>query len=169
MALEGVEFDISRGPEWDRVQAALTNVAAELPKEIKDSVSSMVDPWKAHAEADVISTPIKGVGKQTGLRREVAASVDKHVDGTAENFEVSVTSSLPHGIGEENEAIIPLGMDRAGGWRHPVFGHMDTWVQEVPLRHKWFTGAFEDHQDEVEREIQSKLDAARDAIAAAGA
>lgn len=169
MALDGVEFGIDKGSEWDRVISVLADTNAEFAKQTKEAVSRMVDPWVAQAEADVASTPIKGIGKQSGLRREVAASVSKAVNGTADFFTVEVTSSLPPGVGEENEAIIPLGMDRVSGWRHPVFGHRNVWVQQTSLRPKWFSGAFDDHHDEVEREIADKLDAARDRIAAAGA
>lgn len=169
MALDGVEFGIEKGSEWDRVIEQLRVTNDTLPKDIRDDVSRMVDPWMAHAEADIASYPIKGIGKQTGLRREVAGSVSKDVNGPVDFFTVQVTSSLPAGSGEENEAIIPLGMDVISGWRHPVFGNRNVWVQQIPLRHKWFSGAFDDHDDEVEREIQDKLEAARDAIAAAGA
>src|SRR4051812_26673285 len=79
MALEGVEFGIEKGSEWDRVIAILADTNAEFTKETKEAVSRLVDPWMSQAEADVASTPIKGVGKQSGLRREVAGSVSKDV------------------------------------------------------------------------------------------
>lgn len=165
---DGIEFHIEGGPEWDRVVAALTEVAATLPTKIHNKVTDSVDPWIAQAKTNVITTPVKGVTRSTGLRREVANSVSKDVTGTTDRFEVTVTSSLPPGQGEENEAAIPPGMESEVGWRHPVFGHMNRWVQQVPLRHHWFGQAFENHQDEVSRDIQHELDDARDFISRAG-
>lgn len=169
MALDGVDFSIENGPEWGRVESALSDVSATLATEIHDAVTDMVNPWAAEAEARVSSMPIKGVGRQTGLRAEVAAGVNKSDGGTPEDFTVEVTASLPPGVGEENEGVIPMGLDRLSGWRHPVFGNRNNWVQQIPLVHGWFSGTFDNKHDDVENEIQGKLEAARDKIIAAGA
>lgn len=169
MALDGVEFSVDEGPEWNRVVAALDDVSATLASRIRDAVSHAVDPWMTEAQANVATMPIKGIGRQSGLRREVADSVNKDVTGSPQDFEVTVTSSLPHGVGEENEAAIPPGMDRDTGWRHPVFGNNRTWVTQVPLRHHWFTGVFDDRGNDVSNQIQDVLDEARDNISHAGA
>jgi hypothetical protein len=170
MALDGVEFSIREGPEWERVQAALDDVSTTLGRKIADAVDKAVDPWVAEAEANVATTPIKGVGKQTGLRQDVAHSVvEKETSRGDGNFDINVTSSLPHGVGAENEAIIPLGFDRDTGWSHPVFGNRDVWVQQIPLRHGWFSGTFDNRGDDITNVIQNALDEARDSIARAGA
>lgn len=169
VAHNGVEISISKGPEWERVLAELARTNAELATSIRESVAALVDPWAVKAEADVASMPIKGTGRQSGLRREVASGVHKAVTGTADKFDVAVTAVMPHGSGEENEAIIPKGMDRASGWKHPVFGNRSVWVTQTPLRPGWFSDAFDNKRDDVQRDIQSKLDEARDRIAGSGA
>lgn len=164
---DGIGVSAEKGPEWDAVVAALNEVSATLPEEIKGRVVAVVDPWIAEAEAAVIAMPIKGVGKQTGLRGAVAAHVDKTTDGVPEDFEVAVSANNP---GTPSEVIIPLGLDRPTGWRHPVFGKKKTWVQQIPLTHDWFTDAFGLHRsDEVANEIQDALDGAANRIDDAGA
>lgn len=161
----GVSFSSSKGSEWDRVIAALAEVADTLANAIRSRVAIMVDPWIDQAEIDVESMPIKGVGKQTGLRDNVARHVSKNVDGVAEDFTVSVDANLP---GNEGEQIIPLGLDRLTGWRHPVFGKRNTWVQQIPLSHEWFTDQFEGRDEEVSSAIEGVLEDAANRVDDAG-
>lgn len=162
---DGIDFDTSKGEGWDPTIAALDEVSSTLAEDIKARVENIVDPWITEAKAQVESMPIKGVGKQKGLRGNVAHNVDKTVTGDGGDFTVSVDANLP---GDEGEQIIPLGLDRLTGWRHPVFGNPKVWVQQVPLTHEWFTDAFEGRSDQIENEIQDALDEAVNKIADAG-
>lgn len=166
---DGLEVSIDAGPEFERVDAALADESATLAMKLRDAVNREVEPWIADAEAAVISIPIKGVGRQSGLRREVAGSISKNISGAPEDFEVVVEASLPAGSGEENERAIPAGMDRETGWRHPVFGNRRVWVQQIPLRHHWFTGTLDDgRNDDVTNVLQNALEEAANNIAHAG-
>ena len=171
-----VEFDGEKGDGWDQTAAALDVQRHSLARDIMGRVSRMVDPWIDEAQSEVEDMPIKGVGHQHGLRVEVANAVAKYVEGPAEAFTVTVDPQNPDPA-VPSEIIIPLGLDRTKGWRHPVFaGGMRygmtklqkrkltasrTWVQQVPLTHDWFTSAFSDAREpEISLEIQAAMDEA---------
>lgn len=71
-------------------------------------------------------------------------------------------------MADPDEAIIPRGLDRPQGWRHPVFGNKDVWVTQRPLRPGWFTETFANGHDEIENALTDALEWARDTVAAAG-
>lgn len=167
MANDRIEFDADKGEEWDATIAAMQEVADTLPDDIRGRVSDQVEPWVTEAQGQVIAIPIKGVGKQKGLRAAVAAHVERSDSGDASHFEINVEADNPGT--QPSEVIIPLGLDRPTGWRHPVFGNRNVWVQQVPLSHDWFTDIFnEDKANDVADAMSDAINDGLDRIAEAG-
>jgi hypothetical protein len=69
---------------------------------------------------------------------------------------------------ESDEAIIPRGLDRAAGWRHPVFGNMNVWVTQTASRPGWFTDTFADGRRPIQEGLTDELEGSAHRIAAAG-
>ena len=50
----------------------------------------------------------------------------------------------------------PKRTNRASGWRHPVYGSREVWVQQSG-KVKWFDHAFEGERDTYRRAVQAAL------------
>lgn len=160
---DSIVFTIDKGSEWERVIAALHGVDVRLPAELRRKIRKAIDPLVVRAQAKVESMPTHGRGS-TGLRREVGTGVETIEVGFGNDYTIRVITTMDHA----DETIIPLGMDRPTGWRHPVFGNRNNWVQQIPIEHGWFTNAFANAGEGVEQALIDALEWARDTIAAAG-
>lgn len=163
---DDLSLSVSKGPEWDATLNALTDESVSMGEDIRLRVNDVVAEWKTEVEVAVEAIPIKGVGKQTGLRLAVAHNVNSSTDGDGSHFETTVEADNP---GAPDEAIIPLGLDQPTGWRHPVFGNKKTWVQQVPLTHFWFTAILnDDKRNNVSDEMTDAINDGLQRIADAG-
>jgi hypothetical protein len=156
-------FFIVKGPEFTAVANALRVVDSTLPAQPRKKLKDGVRPLVAEAKRKVINLPVQGRAGSTGLRRRVARGVDTR-SAVGQNPALRVTTSRA----QPNEAVIPRGLDSPLGWRHPVFGNMNTWVTQRPLVPGWFTETFASGHDEIERSLTEALEWARDTIAASG-
>lgn len=158
----GVRIWIVAGPEFTRVANALRAVDAALPtqfrKRLKDAAKPAVQDVKRRVRA--LDLP-GGPAGTTGLRRRVARGVGVRAS-VGRMAALRITTSMT----QPNEAIIPRGMDRPQGWRHPVFGNRDNWVTQPGL--SWFREPIADHRDEFSEALQDALDWAADTIDNAG-
>jgi hypothetical protein len=160
---DSITFTIDKGSEWESVISALARVDHELPGELRRRIRRAVDPLVAAAQAKVESMPTRGHG-HTGLRAEVGSGVNTVEIGFGKDYLIRVTTSMD----ESDEVNIPLGMDRMSGWRHPVFGHEDRWVQQYAMEPGWFSNTFANAHDSIESALEDALEWARDVIASAG-
>src|SRR4029077_12473102 len=89
-------------------------------------------PYKLEVQGRITAMPVSGRSGFTGLRMRIAAGVDVRPSATGVTFTTSMDAP--------NQAYLPQGMDDPDkGWRHPVFGHMNTWVRQLPGGPSWFT------------------------------
>lgn len=157
-------FTIVAGPEFVMVANMLREVDAKLPGELRKKLKESVKPAVNDAKNTVRNMPTLGHAGHTGLRRRVALGVNT-LAGTSNTAYIRVVTTMA----ADNEAIIPRGLDRPGvGWRHPVFGHRNTWVQQHPLGDGWFRRVLYNHRDDIENGLVNTLQWAADTIAAAG-
>lgn len=164
MATGRSEFIIVSGPEFTMVANALRDVDSRLPSQLRKEMKDRVKPAVADAKSHARSMPIAGTsGKHTGLRRRVAAGVSTRA-GVGRNAYMRITTSMSN----PNEAIIPRGLDRPEGWKHPVFGHRDRWVQQRPVGDGWFRNVIAGHHDDIEEGLTNALEWARNTVASAG-
>lgn len=141
------EFIIIFGPEWKELSIALAEAEATTETRLGEDVKEEAHRKAEEAKEKVRSLPAPGP-KHTGLRERVAQGV-KVEDGGIGDVEVS--ASLPG-----SEAIIPLGLDRPEGWRHPLYGNRHHWYSNPG--YSWFRETFENSSDEFESKLARTLD-----------
>lgn len=152
-------FSVLTGPEWLRVTEALTRVDAELPHRLRDSIRKDAEDLADVARGRVLGLPTPANAGHTGLRAKVAAGV--HVIDRGEGG-VRVITSMP----TASEGIIPRGLDRLKGWRHPLFGDKRHWYRNPG--YDWFLSTFSRGEGEIESNLDKVLENAAKDIADAG-
>lgn len=158
------DFRMEAGPEFRRVAVALREVDSSLPTWLRREMRNVVNPVVQQARARVRTLEVQGgPAGSTGLRRKVASGVRVRA-GVGRSPRLRVVTTMP----SPDLAAIPRGLDSPQGWRHPVFGNTDVWVQQLPVQGGWFSETFSNSQDEFETGLTGVLEEARDRIAAAG-
>ncbi|PRH79406.1 hypothetical protein C6N75_10000 [Streptomyces solincola] len=153
------QYVIVTGPEFRRVEAALAKVDAAFPERFRDRIENLAEPLAAKARARVLALPTPGNAGHTGLRARVAEGVAVRVSGRAG---VRITTSMS----EPDERIIPRGLDRRSGWRHPLFGDRDRWFSNPG--YSWFMDTMDDSQNEFENGLTELIEDSAREIADAG-
>lgn len=157
-------FWMTAGPEFQRTANALRAVDSSLPSWLRREIRDTATPFVQRAKSRVRSVEVSGgPSHPTGLRRKVAAGVRVRAGvGRDPYFRVETTVPQP------SLSAIPRGLDNPAGWRHPVFGNKDVWVNQLPLQPGWFTDTFNNSRDEFQDALTDVLEEARDRIAGAG-
>lgn len=162
MAVRREGFTIVAGPEFERVARRLASIDIELKKRFVQDLKDGAKPAIELAQRNVRAMPVKGTSGSTGLRRRVARGVGSRATFTGGNPGIRVTTRMD----KPSEAIIPRGLDRQRGWRHPVYGNREVWVRQPGG--SWFREAMTAARQPTERNIAESLRWARDRIAEAG-
>lgn len=149
------------GPEWDSVTAQLRETDPEMPGKMRDALQKVSGPIVNDARRAALALPARG-RKHTGLRGRVAAGVEAHAQ-VSTGAAVRITTSMA----DPQEAELPRGLDNGlRGWRHPVFGNANNWVNQ--RGGSWFRSTIAGDGDQVERALTGVLEQMANAIAAAG-
>jgi hypothetical protein len=151
------------GPEWAATVQALRAVDSRLPAWIEEEMEEAVRPAALRAQRAVMTVDVQGgPAGHTGMRARVAEGVGVRVGPTRNRngayFRIYTT------MREQDEVIIPRGLDRPSGWRHPLFGNKNYWYQSRPTRPGWFTDTIADSRDDIARNIQDALERAAELI-----
>lgn len=155
----GLGFNVIAGPEWERVVAALGRANDELPGQLRDAIEDDAEELAKVARGRVLGLPTPRHAGHTGLRAKVAAGVHVERQGTGG---VRVQTSMP----TPSEGIIPRGLDRPKGWRHPLFGDKNHWFSNPG--YDWFISTFAHSEDLIERDLLDVLKRAAENVADAG-
>lgn len=156
------------GPEWRATIAALGAVDRQLPEWLADDMSQAIDPLMDVARSRVMSDGVQGggTGGHTGMRARIAEGL-----GSRTGWAVSRNAPFLRvytSMREQDEAIIPRGMDSPKGWRHPLFGNKDRWYMSLPIRGGWFSDTFfPESQRMVESNMHDSLERAASILDAA--
>ena len=92
----------------------------------RDALEPAAQPFVRAVRASALAIPVIPEGKQTGLRARIAACAESATWGTGREVNVAVQINpqrMPPG-----EKALPLGMEGAKRWRHPVYGNRENWV-----------------------------------------
>lgn len=154
----GLGFNVISGPEWERVIAALGRANDELPGNLRDAIIDDAENLAKVAQGRVLGLPTPRNAGHTGLRKKVAAGVHVERQGTGG---VRIQTSMP----TSSEGIIPRGLDRPKGWRHPLFGDKSQWFSNPG--YDWFISTFSNSEDLIERDLNSVLERAAERVAKA--
>jgi hypothetical protein len=152
----GLGFNVIAGPEWERVIAALGRANDDLPDDLRDAIVDDAERLADVAKGRVLGLPTPRNAGHTGLRSKVAAGVHVERQGTGG---VRVQTSMP----TASEGIIPRGLDRAKGWRHPLFGDKNHWFSNPG--YDWFVSTFARSEDMIESHLHHVLERAAREIA----
>lgn len=148
------------GPEWQAAQEALRVVDERLPAWLAEDMEQAVDPLMQVARQRVLRDDVQGGPEgHTGMRMRIAQGLGRRTGwaGSREAPFLRVFTSMP----EQDEAIIPRGMDRPQGWRHPLFGDKRHWYRSLPVKGGWFSDTFfPESRQIIERNMTSSLERA---------
>lgn len=153
------EVRVVSGAEFRRVVIALREVDDTLPAKFRRAVRDAAKPLMAKAKEEVLTLPT--VGRQhSGLRKRVARGVRARMNrGTSV---IRISTSMP----DKTEAMLPRGLDREKGWRHPVFGDDNHWVQQ--RGYSWFIDTMKDGREPLQKDLTDVLDEAANVVKRAG-
>lgn len=149
--------DVDMGPEWRTVRAALEREEKSASRKLTNALEEAAGPIIAKVQGEALALPARGK-KHTGLRARVAAGV--RVQPGRQGVRIVATAPL-------GERGLPRGLDNGPrGWRHPVYGNRDVWVQQ--RGGSWFREPIAEEHDSVERRLTDVLEQMADNIANAG-
>lgn len=157
---EKVLFSLSTGYEWGRVVRVLKIQDKTIPGKIRKSLRERAKPTIVKVKAAILKLPTEG-RVHTGLRKRVARGVKLKINRGISNVRI-VTS-----VRDDEEAAIPRGLDTPKGWRHPVFGDREDWVQQGGHK-EWFRDTIWQDRDSFDKGLQEVLQEARSEITEAG-
>ncbi|MEU9643596.1 hypothetical protein [Streptomyces sp. NPDC048188] len=134
----------------------------ELRKELTKNMREALKPGAARAKSSIMSmastTPHDGPALKTSIARKIRPEVritGKFPGAKIKAFKTKNLRNFPNA---------PKRTNRASGWRHPVYGNREVWVQQTG-KVKWFDRAFEGEQAHYKRQVQFALAAMVNRIA----
>jgi len=126
----------------------------ELRKELTKNMREALKPGAARAKSSIMSmastTPHSGPALKTAIARRIRPEVritGKFPGAKIKAFKTKNLRNFPNA---------PKRTNRASGWRHPVYGNREVWVQQTG-KVKWFDRAFEGEQAHYKRQVQFAL------------
>lgn len=149
---------VDMGPEWRTVRAALERESSNAPRRLGNALEESMRPIVAKVRRAALDLPASGP-KHTGLRRRLAAGVQAQAQGQTARIVATAV--------EPDERGLPRGMDNGPkGFRHPVYGNRDVWVQQ--RGGSWFREPIAEEGDSIERKLTNALEEMAQNIANAG-
>jgi len=126
----------------------------ELRKELTRNMREALKPGAAQAKSAIMSmssvTPHDGPALKTAIARKIRPEVrisGKFPGAKIKAFKTKTLRGFPNA---------PKRTNRASGWRHPVYGNREVWVQQHG-KTKWFDRAFEGQDAHYKRQVQFAL------------
>jgi hypothetical protein len=126
----------------------------QLRKELTRNMRDALKPGAVDAKSAIMSmasaTPHGGPALKSAIARRIRPEV--RISGKFPGAKVKAMKT-PNIRGFANAA---KRTNRASGWRHPVYGSREVWVQQHG-KVKWFDRAFEGQQGHYQRAVQFAL------------
>lgn len=126
----------------------------QLRKELTKNMRDALKPGAVEAKSAIMSmasaTPHGGPALKSGIARRIRPEV--RITGKFPGAKIKAFKT-PNLRGFANAA---KRTNRASGWRHPVYGNREVWVQQHG-KLKWFDRAFEGQQGHYQRAVQFAL------------
>lgn len=131
-------------------EAADKGLTRELRKGLRAAAKPLADAERAAARG----LPARGQ-KSSGLRDRMAAAVTVRYSSSKRNPGVRV--HIPKRKMPPKEKNLPRHTQSPQGWRHPVYGNREVWVQQV-MAPGWWMDAARPHWGNARREINAAVD-----------
>ncbi|WP_075662201.1 hypothetical protein [Streptomyces acidiscabies] len=167
MAGGGPPFSL--GVETHEGLAALTRAiraeedGKELRKELARNMREALKPAAAEAKSSVMSIASAGLPAAPALRSSVAKKIRPEVKlggrwsgARVKAFKTKNVRGFPNA---------PKRLNRAGGWRHPVYGNREVWVQQHG-KTDWFDRSFEGRAGQYRAAVEAAMENMAHRIAA---
>ena len=126
----------------------------ELRKELTRNMREALKPGAAQAKSAIMSmssiTPHDGPALKTAIARKIRPEVritGRFPGAKIKAFKTKNLRGFPNA---------PKRTNRSSGWRHPVYGNREVWVQQHG-KTKWFDRAFEGQDAHYKRQVQFAL------------
>ncbi|WP_075693862.1 hypothetical protein [Streptomyces acidiscabies] len=149
------------GVETHEGLAALTRaIRAEedgkaLRKELARNMREALKPAAAEAKSSVMSIASAGLPTAPALRSSVAKKIRPEVKlggrwsgARVKAFKTKNVRGFPNA---------PKRLNRSGGWRHPVFGNREVWVQQHG-KTDWFDRSFEGREGQYKAAVEAAME-----------
>ena len=134
----------------------------ELRKELTRNMREALKPGAAQAKSAIMSmastTPHDGPALKTAIARKIRPEVritGRFPGAKIKAFKTKNLRGFPNA---------PKRTNRSSGWRHPVYGNREVWVQQHG-KNGWFDRAFEGQDAHYKRQVQFALAAMVNRIA----
>ncbi|MEV6614268.1 hypothetical protein AB0N31_10670 [Streptomyces sp. NPDC051051] len=159
MAGGGPPFSL--GVETHEGLAALTRAiraeedGKQLRKELARDMREALKPGAAAAKSAVMAVSSAGLPTAPALRSSVAKKIRPEVKlggrwsgARVKAFKTKNIRGFPNA---------PKRLNRAGGWRHPVYGNREIWVQQHG-KTGWFDEAFQGREGVYKQAVEAAME-----------
>ncbi|WP_030682171.1 hypothetical protein [Streptomyces cellulosae] len=151
----------SLGVETHEGLAALTRaIRAEedgkaLRKELAANMREALKPAAAEAKSSIMAMASAGLPTAPALRASVAKKIRPEVKLGGRWSGARVKAFKTKNI--RNFPNAPKRLNRAGGWRHPVYGNREVWAQQRG-KPEWFDRSFEGRESHYKEAVEAAME-----------
>lgn len=135
------------------ISRELKAAPSALRTDLRRNIVAAVEPMKKQVQRNAFNIPAKG-DRHTGLRVRIMRATTIKTRFTARTTLVRLwvdPSKMPEG-----QKKLPVYMEGERAWRHPVYGHKNTWVTQPS--HPYFAPAVPAHLPGVNAGVVAALD-----------
>lgn len=138
----------------------------QLRRELAKNMRAALRPGAAEAKSSIMAMSSAGLRTGPALRSSIARKIRPEVKLGGRWSGARVKAFKTKNI--RNFPNAPKRTNRAGGWRHPVFGNRDVWVTQTG-KIDWFDDAFKGREGEYRTAVEQAMeDMARRIVNRAG-
>jgi len=127
----------------------------QLRKDLAKNMREALKPGAAEAKSGIMSMASAGMQTAPALRSSIARKIRPEVKlggrwsgARVKAFKTKNVRGFPNA---------PKRTNRAGGWRHPVFGNRDVWVQQQG-KIDWFDRAFQGREGVYKAAVEQAME-----------
>ncbi|MFD9319285.1 hypothetical protein ACFWDQ_16575 [Streptomyces sp. NPDC060053] len=159
MASGGPPFSL--GVETHQGLAALTRAiraeedGKQLRKELAANMREALKPGAAEAKSSIMAVSSAGLPTAPALRSSIARKIRPEVKLGGRWSGARVKAFKTKNV--RNFPNAPKRMNRAGGWRHPVFGNREVWAQQHG-KTDWFDRSFEGREGVYKEAVEAAME-----------
>lgn len=158
MASDGPPFDLRCTHEGlDSLVRALREEedGKQLRKDLAKNMREALKPGAVEAKSSIMAMSTAGMGTSPALRPAIARKIRPEVKlggrwsgARVKAFKTKNVRGFPNA---------PKRTNRASGWRHPVWGNREVWVQQHG-KIDWFDRAFQGREGEYQRAVVNAME-----------
>lgn len=128
----------------------------QLRKDLAKNMREALKPGAAEAKGSIMAMPTVGQRRSSPpLRTSVARKIRPEVKLGGRWSGARVKAFKTKNV--RNFPNAPKRLNRPGGWRHPLFGNREVWVQQTG-KVGWFDRAFEGREDQYRAAVERAME-----------